>query len=91
MQVGDIGVLQKLEYLTWLNGTTAEVVEVASVGHRHRVLTASGEELIYRFDNDGYFVKVFIGKYLAIEKHQIRPLSDPDKEQDAELYKEVVS
>ena len=79
MKVGDIGVLQNLDYVNkpfnpqLLNGYLAEIVDIGCVGDPKADYTIKiiGTDILYRFNSAAPGLA-------AILKHQIRPLADPD-------------
>jgi len=86
MKVGDIGVLQhiiKPKY-TYFNGCIAKIIPLSPL---------NGSVNSWSVEIYGFEKIISKGKYrgtAAIYKYQIRPISDPDAEQETEKVKELV-
>jgi hypothetical protein len=90
MQVGDVGVLQNLKARPEYNGAVSEIMGDLEF---RTYIDPDGyfEGLAYLIDIPIYRNVLRDDGLWVCPKNNIRPLSDPDKEQDTEQRKEVVS
>lgn len=80
MKVGDIGVLQNLVRHAYSNGLIAKIVEIPNKLEFDFIIHVPG---------DPAPVQIYGGDWLC-KKHQIRPITDPDAEQETEKVVEKV-
>jgi len=81
MRIGDIGVLQNAGKMPQFNGCLAEIVATSHRGAH------PGE--YYEIEIFGHPPKSY-NRVWVCAKHQIRPITDPDAEQETEKVKELV-
>lgn len=77
MKVGDIGILQNLVRLKHLNGLPSEIISLLEKGKKLNDTLNTPEE-------DGYRVLCCEGSDIMIDHSKIRPITDPDQEEDTE-------
>lgn len=80
MKVGDIGVLQHFEIYKYYNGTVAEIILSFKKGQ----LTTEYGPGSRHFAFNGVEIRAFDGQEIPISRYKIRPLTDPDAEQETE-------
>lgn len=85
MEIGDIGILQGLP---WHNGELAEIVDELYKGQQVEIV---GSENTYVVTESGWYVCTLLGGYrLGVAHNNIRPIDDPDQDQEVEDADEVL-